>query len=137
MHKILEDKGKYNFLYQIPQILYSTLISKFVDSIIKNLALSQDIFVGIKQEKEKSNLNVKYREKLFLIIKLKFIVFFIISLIILIFTFYYTTCFCGIYVNTQKHLINDSVISLGTSQLIPFLLCLIPGIFRIPSLRVK
>ena len=25
MHKIYQDKGKYNFFYQIPQILYSSL----------------------------------------------------------------------------------------------------------------
>ena len=42
MHKIYQDKGKFNFLYQIPQILYSTLISRFIDSIIKKFALSQD-----------------------------------------------------------------------------------------------
>ena len=40
--KIYEDNGKYNFSYQIPQILYSALISKFIDSLIKYLALSQD-----------------------------------------------------------------------------------------------
>ena len=35
MHKIYEDKGKFNFLYQIPQILYSTLISRVIHSFIK------------------------------------------------------------------------------------------------------
>ena len=42
MHKIYEDKGSFNFLYQIPQILYSTLISRFIDTLIKNFALLQD-----------------------------------------------------------------------------------------------
>ena len=42
MNKIYQDKGKFNFLYQIPQILYSTLISKFIDSLIKNFALTQE-----------------------------------------------------------------------------------------------
>ena len=41
MHKIYEDKGKFNFLYQIPQIIYSTLISIVISIIIKKLALSQ------------------------------------------------------------------------------------------------
>jgi hypothetical protein len=27
MHKILEDDGEYNFIYQLPQIIYSTIIS--------------------------------------------------------------------------------------------------------------
>ena len=34
MHKIYEDKGKFNFLYQIPQILYSTIISRFIDALL-------------------------------------------------------------------------------------------------------
>ena len=61
MHKIYEDKGKYNFLYQIPQILYSTLIGRFIDALIKNLALSQERIVKFKKEKE--NLNKNYVQK--------------------------------------------------------------------------
>ena len=51
------------------------------------------------------------------------------------FILYYITCFCGIYVNTQIHLIKDSLISLAISLLLPFVLFLIPGIFRITALR--
>ena len=61
MNKIYEDKGKYNFLYQIPQILYSTLIGRFIDALIKNLALSQERIVEFKKEKE--NLNKNYVQK--------------------------------------------------------------------------
>ena len=59
MHKIYQDKGKYDLLFQIPQILYSTLISKLIDALIKNLALSQDNIVELKKEKEKNNLEKK------------------------------------------------------------------------------
>ena len=137
MHKIYEDKGKFNFLYQIPQILYSTLISRFIDSLIKNLALTQDKIVDIKQEKDKSNLNQKNKKEIIRILKIKFILFFIISFLILGFFWYYITCFCGIYVNTQIHLISDSFISLITSLMLPFFIGLIPGIFRIISLSVE
>ena len=51
MHKIYKDRGKFDLLFQIPQILYSTLISKLIDALIKYLALSQDIIVELKQEK--------------------------------------------------------------------------------------
>ena len=136
MHKIYEDKGKFNFLYQIPQIMYSTLISKFIDGFIRKLALSQDNIVELKQEKDKAKLNKKYiRTKR--ILKKKFIAFFLISFIILMFFWYYLICFCGIYVNTQMHLIKDSGFSLFTGLLIPFAMYLIPGIFRISSLRVE
>ena len=40
MHKIYIDEGSYNIIYQIPQIIYSSLISMFFSSIIKMLALS-------------------------------------------------------------------------------------------------
>ena len=40
MHKIYKDKGNFDLLYQIPQIIYSTLISKFIDTFIRRLALS-------------------------------------------------------------------------------------------------
>ena len=39
--------------------------------------------------------------------------------------------------NTQIHLILDSIISLGLSLIYPFGKYLIPGIFRITSLRAK
>ena len=51
MNKIYQDKGKFNFLYQIPQILYSTLISKFIDSIIKNFALTQENIIELKKKR--------------------------------------------------------------------------------------
>ena len=136
MHKIYQDKGKYDFLYQIPQILYSTLISKLIDILIKNLALSQDDIVVLKQEKEKINVKEKY-SKMLKLFKIKFILFFVFAFIILSFYWYYITCFCGIYVNTQIHLIKDSVSSLLTSFIFPFVINLIPGLFRIPALRME
>ena len=42
--------------------------------------------------------------------------------------------FCAIYVNTQLHLIKDTLISFATSFISPLVINLIPGIFRIPSL---
>ena len=66
IHKIYQDKGKFNFIYQIPQTIYSILIGKFIDSLIKTLALSQDNIIELKQEKIKNlEKNIKkYYEKL-------------------------------------------------------------------------
>ena len=134
MHKIYEDKGKFNILYQIPQIIYSTLISKVVDSLIKRFALSQNNIIEFKQQKDKKYLKQSYI-KLLLILKIKFILFFSLIFPILMLIWYYITCFCGIYINTQIHLIKDSAISLLTSLFYPIVICLIPGIFRIASLN--
>ena len=53
----------------------------------------------------------------------------------MVFFWYYLACFGIIYKKTQLHLIKDTLISFGLSLLYPFILYLLPGIFRIPSLR--
>ena len=136
MHKIYKDRGKFDLLFQIPQILYSTLISKLIDSLIKNLALSQDYMIQLKQEKEKCGLNEKYT-KILKVFRIKIICFFVCSFIILMSFWYYITCFCGIYANTQIHLIKDCIISLITSLVYPFGISLIPDLFRISGIRMK
>ena len=85
-------------------------------------------------EKKLKSLDLKFK-KLFQILKIKFALFFIVSFLFLLAFGYYNICFCGIYVNTQIHLFKDSLISLITSLLLPFCLCLIPGFLRVSSLR--
>ena len=50
---------------------------------------------------------------------------------------YYVTCFCGVYINSTKHLFDDSLISFGTSFVYPFGIYLIPGILRMRALHKK
>ena len=40
MHKIYLDYGKYNFIHQIPQIIYSSLVSLLMDILIIKLLIS-------------------------------------------------------------------------------------------------
>ena len=132
MHKIYIDEGKYNFIYQIPNILYSILISSIIDKIIKYFSLTETYIIEIKNNKEKEkNINIKKR------LIIKFIIFFILDFLFLILFWYYISCFCAIYKNTQFHLIKDTLIGFGLSLLYPFIFCLLPGVFRIPSLRAS
>ena len=64
----------------------------------------------MKKEKNMEKLNIKVKE-LIICLKIKFALFFAVSFFILIFFAYYIICFCGIYVNTQLHLIKDTLIS--------------------------
>ena len=90
----------------------------------------------LKKEKDKKDLDMKYI-KLIRKLKIKFIYFFCISFILLVFFLYYETCFCGTYVNTQMHLIKDSLISLSIGLLYPIIIYLVPGIFRMSALRAE
>ena len=133
MHQIYEDEGSFNFVYQLPQIAYSSLISSVINILLKILALSQGLILDFKQKKEKKDLE-KTEKSLEDKIKGKFILYFLFSTILLLFFWYYISMFCAIYVNTQLHLIKDTLISFGLSLFYPFGINLIPGIFRIPSL---
>ena len=65
------------------------------------------------------------------------LIFFILSSLVMVFFWYFISCFCAVYINTQIILIEDTLISFILSMIYPFGLNLLPGIFRIPSLRAK
>ena len=119
MHQIYDDEGSYIFIYQIPQILYSSIISGFINWIIKYLALSENNIIQFKRENNLEKINL-ISEKLWKYLKIKFASFFIIAFLFLLIFSYYDLSFCGIFVNTQIHLLKDSVISFGFSLLYPF-----------------
>ena len=100
------------------------------------MALSEKDIISIKQERTKPEFDLKV-QKIYKTLKLKFTLFFICTFILYIFFSYYIICFCGIYINTQIHLIKDSVMSFGLSLIYPFAIYLIPGILRISTLRAK
>jgi hypothetical protein len=136
MKHIFTNEGRYNLLYQIPQILYSTIISSVITYILKVLSLSQSDLIEIKKESDKSkakNLADKCKKCL----KIKLYIFFSIGLSLLIFCWYYITAFGAVYPNTQSHLIKDTLISFGISMLYPFIINIIPGLMRIPALNSK
>ena len=133
MHKIYEDQGDYNFIYQIPQIIYSTIISSILNYIIKILSLTEKNILAIKREKE--DIKNKYKNTL-KCLKIKFFFFFILLFIFLVLFWYYVSCFCAVYKNTQNHLIKDTIISFSLSLVYPFGISLLPVYFRISSLKV-
>ena len=134
MHKINEDKGTFNIIFQIPQILYSTVISAVINLILKRLSLSDSHILSIKQEKNIKKAKI-LGDKILTCLKIKFIVFFIISFLFSFFFWYFISCFCAVYKNTQNILIKNTLLSFGLSMVYPFGLNLLPGIFRIPALR--
>ena len=134
IHQIHEDNGEFDLVYQIPQILYSSIISTIINTLLQKLALSEDSFLAIKQTKEFDKA-IKQSESIKKCLKIKFIIFFIISFILMLFCWYYISSFCGVYINTQSILFKDTLISLLLSMFYPFGLCLLPGICRIPALQ--
>ena len=134
MNKINEDKGEFNILFQIPQILYSTIVSSVINMILKRLSLSEKQILTIKLEKD-FLLAQRKSNSIRRCIKIKLVCFFILSFILMIFFWYFISCFCAVYTNTQMILIKDTLVSFALSMIYPFGLNLLPGMFRIPALR--
>ena len=136
MHNVYEHNGAFKFIYQIPQILYSTIVSALINLILKKLSLSENNILEIKKEHNEEIAKKKFKQ-IENCLKIKFIIFFILCLLFMLFFWYFITCFCSVYKNTQIILIKDTMISFGISMLYPFGLNLLPGILRIPALRAK
>ena len=134
MKNIEEDFGKYDILYHIPQIIYSTLISIVINIILKNLSLSQKKFLILKQEKD-ANIAKRKSKQVLKNLEITLTIFFIVGSLLIIFFWYFISCFCAVYVNTQIILIEDTFLSFCLSLIYPFFWNLIPGIFRIPALK--
>ena len=133
MHKIYENKGKFILEYQLPKTIYSFIISIVLNMLLKLLALSNDRIIKFKQDKNKEDVNDR-KKSLEKLLKIKFIIYFIISFIFLLLFWYYISLFGAIYQNTQLHLLSDTLISFGLSLVYPFIINLIPIYSRIQAL---
>ena len=132
MHKMYLDYGKYNFVQQIPQIIYSTLVSQMLEVFLCFLSLTDKYYYQMKEVKsEKINTFFKLLRR----IQIKISSFFIFTGIMFLFYWYTVTCFCTVYENTQMAFIKDSFSSFGLGLLYPFILYLFPTILRIIALR--
>ena len=134
MHKMFLDYGKYNFLQQIPQIIYSKLVSQLIEVFLCYLSMTDKYFYEIKNLNDKSQNKIKQIIKC---IKIKSLFFFIFTFLMFLFYWYVITCFCDIYENTQIAFIKDSLTSFALGLLYPFALYLFPVTFRMIALRAS
>ena len=124
------------FIYSILNLIYSTFISSIITLILKLLALSNKNILNLKKYQSRKKA-VKESKNLIKNFNIKFNIYFIISFIMLILFWYFVSAFCAVYSNSQILLIENTLCSFLVSLIYPFGLNLIPGIFRITSLRAK
>ena len=134
MNKIYEDNAHFNFIFQLPQILYSSIISSVINIILQRLSITEEQVFELKQEDNKESLK-KNARKIKRKIKIKLTIFLILSSVLILFFWYFISCFCVVYQNIQVILLEDTLISFLTSMIYPFGFELLPAIFRIPALR--
>lgn len=136
MHTIYKNNGSLDLMYQIPKLLFITLICSIASIILKELSLQQRNILMLKyycnsQEAKKEIKNI------YSSIKIKFVIFSFCAFLLLLFCWYYISAFCSVYKNTQIQLIKSLTFSFLISMIYSLGLNLLPVIMRIPSLRNK
>ena len=116
LHQIYDDEGEYNFIYQLPQMLYSTFSSQIAAFLFEKLSLTQDDILGVKEQKTIKEMK-KELIKSIKCIKKKLIIFFILGIFFLFVFWYYLSAFCAVYKNTQVILLQNSLISYITGMI--------------------
>ena len=135
IHEIYINNGKTNISDQIPKIIYCFFISHFICCFIKYLTLSERNLLNLKYENKLKD-SIEKADKVKRCVFIKYLIFFILGFIFLIFFWYYLSSFDAVYHNSQIYPFINTLIGISISILLyPFIINLIPGIFRIPSLR--
>ena len=132
MHKIYIDYGKYNLIQQIPQIIYSSMVSLIIEILINILSYTEKDIYDIRQLKE---YNTEKINKIFKRMKIKLIIYFVITFIFFLFYWYLISSFCAVYNNTQIIYIKDFITSFCLGLLYPFIIQLCFAFIRLFSLK--
>ena len=132
MTKLFLSYGKYDFIQQIPQIIYSKIISNVFELYICYLTLTDKYFYKIKSIVKSNKMEIFDIIKC---IKIKLILFFISTFIIFLIYLYIITAFCAVYENTQIIFIKDCLSSFVLGLFEPFIFYFFPCIFRFIALR--
>ena len=119
------------FLFNFEKIIYATVISYFLKLIFSYLIFSEDIFLNIK--------NKTYFRKKGIIghLGIKYVAYFGLAIISLLFFIYYNMCFFAVFPNIQIYAIELSGISIALLMIIPLIINIIPAIIRMYSLQPK
>jgi len=135
MHQLYINFGKYDLIQQIPQIIYSIIISRIFEIFLCYLSLTDKPIYQIKNLMLNNSLiQMRFKYKC---IKIKLIIFFIFAVIFMLFYWYVVSAFCVVYKNTQISFIKDWIFSLILGMLIPFVIYLIPSSLRLCSIKNK
>ena len=137
MHQIYVDRGDYNFIYQLPNTIYSFLISYFITKLLSCFVLSEEKISKIIRN-ENPETDTKINNLFGTSLKIRFTIFFVLITLFHLLFWYFLSSFCAVYKNTQGTLIKNTILSILYSLIFyPFIICLILSIMRYCALRAK
>ena len=137
MHKLYTSGGENDFVGQIAQMVYSTIISQLLQIYVEYLIMTDSQYYYLKELKKNNKLNKKLSLSIIKCIKNKLITFYISTTIFFLFFWYTASAFCAVYANTQRIFVTDSYMSSLMGLTYPFALYFISSGLRFLSLKLK
>ena len=128
LNYIYEKKNKFDLSFMIKQLGLAFIICYGINIIFKILVRSDSRIIEIKLANKNLLDGIKC-------LKYKFIIYYILSLMIIFFGWFYISCFCAVFYNTQIILLKCALYSLASTFVYPFFICLISSSIRICSLK--
>ena len=134
INEIYDDRGKYSLKLQILNIFISSILFSFTIILIRFIITCHKKLIKLKnmdsyEEAQKESFSI---HKCLII---KYIIYYIVGIILLIVFWYFITSFCAIFHYTQNHLFLNAFISFCFSMIYPFIYLLIPAWFRYLALQ--
>ena len=136
MRAIYTYKGNTDAAVHIPNIILSSLCTLIMSFIVRFVSLSERDIMSIKRIKEQDD-RISKAEKTKLNLKIKIIVLFVISGLLIGLCWYYVAAFCAVFKNSQVNYFINAFAAFLVCNIWPCVTSLIAPIFRIKSIRNK
>ena len=117
--KKYENNGALSFFVGLPKTIFSNIIVFFICFILDYLS-SNKIEQIIKNEKYSEEFKL-IAHKIMKLYKIKLVIYFILSMLIMFLSFYFVSAFCAVYHNIQNDWIISGLESCAISLIFPFL----------------
>ena len=132
MHKTTKSKD-YNFGQQLPKIIFSLICTHVIEVFLCYLSMTDTVIYEIKDLSKRKHTEQIIAEKINTM-KKKLIAYFIVTLVLFIFYWYFVSAFCAVFQNTQKAYLLDFLIGTIISFADPFIIYLLKVALRYLSL---
>ena len=124
------------FWSNIPNTIYSSILASVFLILLKFIALTHN---SVRTLRKMNNMD-KAEEKskcILKCIKLRIVIYYLLSFIFLIVFGFYVLCFCSVFENTQIELVKSTLTSWLISILFPFIICFLTSIIRVLALKME
>ena len=132
MHKATKSTD-YSFAQQLPKIIFSLIGTHLIEVFLCYLSMTDTVMYEVKDLTKRKHTEQVIAEKINTM-KKKLIVYFIVTLVLFAFYWYFVAAFCAVFQNTQKIFLLDFLIGTLLGYIDPFVIYLLKEILRYLSL---